>query len=126
MHWLSLLAAADGVPVSYVAFHIGNWSTYLAYFFGGVFFVNAIPHFVSGVTGHPFPSPFASPPGKGLSSPTVNVLWGTFNFVIAYLLILRVGAFDIRNTLDVLLVGAGGLLMGINLSSWFGRAKIDS
>jgi hypothetical protein len=103
-----------------------QWYTYIAYFFGGAFLVNAIPHFVSGLTGRPFPSPFAKPPGKGLSSPTVNVLWGAFNFAVAYLLILRVGAFDIRNAIDVLLVGAGGLLMGINLSSWFGSVKIDS
>jgi len=43
-----------------------KWYVYVAYFFGGAFLVNAIPHFVSGVTGHPFPSPFASPPGQGL------------------------------------------------------------
>jgi len=98
-----------------------QWYLYLTYFFGGVFFVNAIPHFVSGVTGHPFPSPFAKPPGKGLSSPVVNVLWGAFNFAVAYLLILRVGDFDIRNTTDILLVAAGGLVMGIQLASWFSR-----
>src|SRR5580704_190389 len=99
------------------------WYTYIAYFFGGAFLVNAIPHFVSGVTGRPFPSPFAKPPGKGLSSPVVNVLWGAFNFAIAYLLIFRVGAFDIRNTIDILVVAAGGLVMGIQLGSWFGRAR---
>ena len=51
-----------------------RWSHHIAYFFGGAFFTNAIPHFVSGVTGHPFQSPFASPPGQGLSSAMVNVL----------------------------------------------------
>jgi len=100
-----------------------QWYTYIAYFFGGALLVNAIPHFVCGVTGHRFPSPFASPPGKGLSSPTVNVLWGTFNFAIAYLLIFRVGAFDFRNKLDILLLGAGGLIMGIQLATWFGRSN---
>jgi hypothetical protein len=39
----------------------------ISYFFGGGFLVNAIPHFVSGVTGRPFQSPFATPPGEGLS-----------------------------------------------------------
>jgi hypothetical protein len=100
-----------------------QWYQYIAYFLGGAFLVNAVPHFVCGVTGRRFPSPFASPPGKGLSSPTVNILWGAFNFAVAYLLILRVGAFDIRNNLDVLLLGAGGLLMGINLSRWFGSLR---
>jgi hypothetical protein len=52
-----------------------RWNHYVAYFFGGAFLANAIPHFVAGVMGHPFQSPFAHPPGEGLSSSTVNVLW---------------------------------------------------
>jgi len=55
-----------------------RWNHYISYFFGGAFLANAIPHLVSGVTGHPFQSPFAHPPGQGLSSATVNVLWGAF------------------------------------------------
>jgi hypothetical protein len=98
-----------------------KWYAYVAYFFGGAFLVNAIPHFVSGVTGHPFPSPFASPPGQGESSAMVNVLWGSFNFVMAYLLIGRVGTFQLRRTRDVLIVGIGGLLMAVMLSRAFGR-----
>ena len=98
-----------------------KWYVYVAYFFGGAFLINAIPHFVSGVTGHPFPSPFASPPGQGESSAMVNVLWGSLNFVIAYLLIGRVGTFQLRRTQDTLIVGVGGLLMAIMLSQAFGR-----
>jgi len=45
-----------------------RWYTYVAYFFGGAFLVNAIPHFVSGVLGRAFPSPFASPPRESESS----------------------------------------------------------
>ncbi|MGB9514770.1 MAG: hypothetical protein WBU20_24000 [Candidatus Acidiferrum sp.] len=97
------------------------WYFYIAYFFSGAFFVNAIPHFVNGVSGRPFPSPFASPPGKGLSSPLVNVLWGTFNALVGYLLVCHVGHFQIRNIPDVILFGAGGLLMGIMLARAFGR-----
>ncbi len=55
------------------------WLHDLAYFFGGVFLANAVPHYVSGMMGRPFQSPFAKPPGKGLSSSTVNVLWGFAN-----------------------------------------------
>lgn len=40
-----------------------NWLHDLSYLFGGAFFVNALPHFVSGVMGRPFQTPFASPPG---------------------------------------------------------------
>jgi hypothetical protein len=28
-----------------------RWNHYVSYFFGGAFLANAIPHFVSGVTG---------------------------------------------------------------------------
>jgi hypothetical protein len=99
-----------------------QWYTYFAYFFGGAFLVNAVPHFTNGVSGRRFPTPFASPPGKGESSPTVNVLWGTLNLAIGYLLVCRVGGFNLHQTSGVLIFGAGGLLMGIQLAGWFGRA----
>ena len=98
-----------------------KWYHYLSYFFGGAFFTNAIPHFVMGVTGHPFQSPFATPPGEGLSSAVVNVLWGFFNAAIAYLLLARVGSFELRKTVPVLAAGLGVLLMGIMLAHAFGR-----
>jgi hypothetical protein len=62
------------------------WYHYVAAFFAGAFLTNAVPHFVNGISGEPFPTPFAKPPGKGLSSPTVNVLWALFNLVIGYAL----------------------------------------
>ena len=74
------------------------WLSLVAYFFGGAFLANAIPHFVSGMMGRPFQSPFAKPPGQGLSSSTVNVLWGFCNIVVGYLLVCRVGDFDLRAT----------------------------
>jgi hypothetical protein len=98
-----------------------EWIHYFSYFGGGLFLVNAIPHFVSGVMGRPFQSPFAKPPGEGLSSSTVNVLWGAFNFMVAYLLIFRVGAFDIRSTADVLAVGLGALGIAVITARGFGR-----
>src|SRR5580692_6992271 len=63
---------------------IMNWLSLVSYFLGGVFLTNAIPHFVAGTMGRPFQSPFAKPPGKGLSSSTVNVVWGFLNAVIGY------------------------------------------
>ena len=59
-----------------------RWYHYIAYFFGGAFLANTIPHLVNGISGSPFQSPFASPPGEGLSSSMVNVLWGMFNLVV--------------------------------------------
>lgn len=98
-----------------------KWYHYLAYFFGGALLTNAIPHFVMGVTGHPFQSPFATPPGEGLSSAWTNVLWGFFNAAIAYVLLVRVGNFELRKTAHVLVAGLGALFMGIMLAHAFGR-----
>ncbi|MDR6657891.1 hypothetical protein J2W51_000433 [Tardiphaga robiniae] len=97
------------------------WLHYLAWFFGGAFLINVIPHLVSGVSGRPFQSPFAKPPGKGLSSSTVNVIWGFVNLVIGYLLVVRVGDFDLHSTIDVTAFGLGALLMAIITARLFGR-----
>jgi hypothetical protein len=102
------------------------WYFYIAYFFAGAFLVNAVPHFVNGVSGRPFPTPFASPPGRGLSSPTVNVLWGTLNLGIGYVLVCHVGDFLFHRVADVLALGAGGLLMASGLSHTFGRRLSNS
>jgi hypothetical protein len=98
------------------------WLVYVAHFFGGAFLANAVPHFVNGISGRPFPSPFASPPGKGESSPLVNVLWGAFNIGVGYLLVYHVGSFVAGRALDVAVVGIGGLLMALTLAWSFGRA----
>lgn len=58
------------------------WYSYVACFFAGAFLANVVPHFVSGICGDSFPTPFANPPGKGLSSPTVNVVWGLANLAL--------------------------------------------
>ena len=98
-----------------------EWLCDTSYFFGGSFVANAVPHFVSGVMGRPFQSPFAKPPGEGLSSSTVNVLWGFLNLAVGYVLICRVGNFDLRSTEQVAIAGVGVLLMSLMLARHFGR-----
>ena len=98
-----------------------NWLHLVSYFFAGAFLANAIPHFVSGMMGQPFQSPFAKPPGKGLSSSTVNVLWGFFNAVVGYLLVVRVGDFDLRSISDVLALASGALLISLQSARHFGQ-----
>jgi hypothetical protein len=98
-----------------------HWYYFVSYFFGGAFLANALPHLINGISGQAFQSPFASPPGKGLSSSTVNVLWGFFNLAVAYLLVCRVGCFDLHNAWQVLALGAGVLLMSLMLARTFGR-----
>jgi hypothetical protein len=98
-----------------------RWYHYLAYFFGGAFLANAVPHFVNGVSGNAFQSPFAHPPGEGLSSALVNVLWGFTNLVIGYLLLLKVGKFDLRRWRYFGVAAAGALMMSVMLARAFGR-----
>lgn len=97
------------------------WLHAISYLFGGACLVNAVPHLVAGVMGEPFQSPFAKPPGVGLSSATVNVLWGVANLVFAYLLLCRVGVFDLRAPIDAVAAGLGILIMGLVLARSFGR-----
>lgn len=98
-----------------------TWLHDASYFFGGAFLANAVPHFVNGVMGRPFQSPFAKPPGQGLSSSTVNVLWGFFNIIVGYALTCRVGDFDLHSTDHAIAVGLGVLLMGLLMARMFGR-----
>jgi hypothetical protein len=98
-----------------------NWLHIVSYFFGGLFLTNVVPHFVSGIMGKPFQTPFAKPSGKGLSSSTVNVLWGFVNFVFAYLLLLRVGYFDPRSIAGIVPFAAGALLISLFSARHFGQ-----
>jgi hypothetical protein len=97
-----------------------DWLHLISYFFGGAFLANAIPHWVSGLMGQAFQSPFAKPPGKGLSSSTVNVLWGFFNLVVGYLLVCRIGDFALKNTGDVVALGLGALAISLLSARHFG------
>jgi hypothetical protein len=97
------------------------WLHYASWLLGGAVLTNAVPHFVSGVMGRPFQSPFATPHGVGLSTSTVNVLWGYFNLVVGYVLLCRVGNFDLRSTTDVVAAGLGVLLIGVMMARMFGR-----
>ena len=97
------------------------WYQYVSWFFGGAFLANAVPHFVSGMMGRSFQSPFAKPPGEGLSSSTVNVLWGAFNIAVGYVLICQVGDFDLRSPVQVGVAGLGALLMAVMAARTFGR-----
>jgi hypothetical protein len=56
-----------------------------------------------------------------LSSSTVNVLWGLFNLAVGYLLVCRVGKFDLRRTRHVLVLGAGIVFISVMSARGFGR-----
>jgi hypothetical protein len=100
-----------------------TWSVLLAHFGAGLFLANGIPHFVQGISGHRFQSPFASPPGVGESTPLVNVLWGMVNFAIGYVLLFGVGEFRVGLNMDALVLGLGALVAAIGLALHFGGVR---
>jgi hypothetical protein len=77
-----------------------EWYYYVSGFFAGVFLANSIPHFVKGICGDKLPTPFSKPPGKGLSSPLVNVIWALINIVIGYVL-YRLGKVSMQDNLSL-------------------------
>jgi hypothetical protein len=97
------------------------WYAYIAYFFAGVFLANGMPHFVQGISGKKFPTPFASPPGRGESSPVVNVVWGLVNFLIGYALLFGVEEFVPGLNRTAAMPALGALCTSIGLALYFGR-----
>jgi hypothetical protein len=100
-----------------------NWYTYVAHFFAGLFLTNGIPHFVNGMSGRRFPSPFGKPPGVGLSSPYTNILWGLFNFLVGYFIIKVFGSVDTGISLDMLIFVLGGVAIAFVCARQFGSVQ---
>jgi drug/metabolite transporter (DMT)-like permease len=97
-----------------------QWTHYLWFFFGGAFLTNAVPHAVSGLIGRPFQTPFAKPPGQGLSSSTVNLLWGFFNLAAGYIFMM-IGDFDLRAPDQTAVAALGALLIALLSARLLGR-----
>jgi hypothetical protein len=83
-----------------------------------MFLANAVPHFVHGISGDPFPTPFATPPGRGLSSSTVNVIWALVNLFVGYIL-FRVGKVSSGDHLIMLIFFAGIVVISTTMSVQF-------
>jgi len=95
-----------------------RWYHYIAGFFAGAFLTNVVPHFVNGISGNAFPTPFANPPGQGLSSPLTNVLWALFNLLAGYLL-FRFSRINSKSKLGLILFFVGIVLISIMASVTF-------
>ena len=100
-----------------------EWYVYLAYFFGGALLANGTPHFVHGISGERFQSPFASPPGIGESPALVNVVWGLVNIAAGYALVFEVGDLVFGLTRGSFMVGLGALIMSVGLSVYFQKIR---
>jgi hypothetical protein len=99
------------------------WYVYVLQFVSGLFLANGVPHFVQGISGHPFQSPFASPPGVGESSPIVNVLWGFANLAVGFVVLWSFFPKGADVELEWIAVGLGVLAMAIMLARHFGRVR---
>jgi hypothetical protein len=99
------------------------WYDYVAHFFAGAFLANGIPHFVQGICGNKFQTPFASPRGVGESSAIVNVLWGWFNVMVG-LGLLRYFLPPLPPPVGISAATAlGALVMALWLASHFGKVR---
>ena len=96
------------------------WWWYGLEFFAGSLLANGVPHFVQGISGNWFQSPFAKPPGVGESSPVINVVWG-FGNLAAGAVLLRF--FWPAAWAGWCVVGAGALLLGVMMAGHFGRVR---
>lgn len=63
-----------------------HWYSYLFCLLAGMLISNSLPHLIQGVSGNRFPTPFSKPPGVGLSSAFLNVIWGLANLIVGYIL----------------------------------------
>jgi hypothetical protein len=88
---------------------------YIACFFAGAFLCNFVPHFVKGVSGDRFPTPFANPPAKGLSRPYLNVFWALFNLVLS-LVMIWYGKVSTTDFLSVVIMFLGFSMVAVGLS----------
>ena len=97
-----------------------NWYNYVACFFAGAFLANFVPHFVHGISGDRFPTPFARPPGKGLSSPTLNVAWAFLNLLVGGVL-YKVGHVSNQTYVTLVLLFFGAVAISAILSVRFAQ-----
>lgn len=90
-----------------------RWYHFVANFFAGMVLANVVPHFVNGISGNPFP-----PPGFSNSSPLINVLWGSLNIVIGYLL-FKFSKVSDKRLVSLIILLAGIVCQGVILSIAF-------
>ena len=87
--------------------------TIVIFFLIGVFAFNGIPHLVKGITGQVHMTPFAQK-----TSPEVNVLWGIFNFIIAWAL-WHFAQTDGNDLLQWIAFFVGGAVISVNLANFW-------
>jgi hypothetical protein len=95
---------------------------FLGPLWAGLFLANFVPHFVHGISGDRFPTPFSKPRGKGLSSPTLNVVWALVNLIVGYLL-FRTSNISADNIPSLIFFFLGIAVISIGLSRRFANKE---
>lgn len=81
------------------------WWYYVVAIFTPLLLVNGVPHFVQGLSGHQFPSPFSGGPGT-LDSAARNVLWGGGNLIAGGILLWLIsGGLTLVLVVEMLVIG---------------------
>lgn len=90
-----------------------EWWYYIVAIFAPLLLVNGVPHFVNGVSGKQFPSPFSGGAGT-LDSALRNVLWGGGNLIVGgFLFWLISGGLNLALVIEMVVLGlAAASLLG--------------
>jgi hypothetical protein len=97
-----------------------EWYNYLAGFLSGGFLANFVPHFVNGISGNRFPTPFSKPHGIGLSSPTLNVIWALINLLLSFLF-YKLAGISMEKHLSLVIFFSGIATLSIFSSKQFSK-----
>lgn len=91
----------------------------------GAFAANAVPHLAHGITGKPFPTPFADPPGVGDSAPGPNLVWASMNAVAATGLLYS-GRTRLTDPTFIGTAGASAIVSAVLLRRYFACARVPA
>jgi hypothetical protein len=92
---------------------------YLLLFLSGLFFANSIPHFVNGISGKEFATPFIHRFFKNIPSPLFNVIWGLANICLAFSIFNFTKNLVFGFNLEFLSIFAGFAFASVGLSIFF-------
>ncbi len=94
---------------------------YVLFFLAGALLANGAPHFVQGISGHKFQTPFARFYGQKESPAIVNVIWGWQNFAVGAWLLHAFSPVRMPPATEPCITAAfGALAMAVFLAWEFG------
>jgi hypothetical protein len=102
------------------------WFFYIAHLIAGLILANSIPHFINGISGRSFISPFGDPPGRGHSSAVSNVLWGALNMVVGFAILWWMPIAVPLEILDVVVFAFGFFFAAIVLGNAFSQRHAET